>query len=649
MKNIRLLLLFFAVSLLTVQIHAQKKSTNPINKIVKKKSLKKFTGNEVLQGEVKPSTHQQAYEEFLASGAEAVSPETWIGFTSYDLQTNAAVKHRIHGFGDDNLVAAWTCHPETSDPATTFPNRGTCVNTLENGSWGAFPVARIEENTRTGWSNIMVTSTGRRVVVNHASPGSYVVVFTQDDPNGPWTEFPLPTSTGVEMLWPTATVSGNTIHVIAITRPLTNGVIYENLDGAVLYYRSLDGGDTWDIQDFIVPGTDSMSYIGHDVDSYNIAAKGDDVAFAIFDSWGDVITCYSNSNGDVGSWTTRKPFDFPLFKYVADTGYTIDDIGGIDPNAPNDLAIETNDGTGGLDIDNDGIVHLTFGRMYVMDDDVTDGTTSFFPGTNGLFYWNSAMPDDGATYIDAVFDAIDVDGDGEIGAGEDFPSYGGGLTSMADLIVNNDGVVVISYAQHMENYLRESTATAPSQNYRHVHIVASTDDGATWQPAYDVTNPDVLFFPALITQTEAVYPSIYNNGTDRVHLLYQMDEEPGVFLNEADDGITSNTIAHWSFELNDVWESISVEEVVDPNALRFKVVPNPATDQVQISYQLDEAARTKIQVTDMMGRKVMEVAEKLVSTGKQTTDLDIANLTAGIYLVSIRTNNQLATQKLLVH
>ena len=186
MKKIPLLFFSLAMLSMSFSLQAQKKSTQAINKIVEKDVKTYATGAEVLDGEFVPSIHQIMYEQH--AGARDVDTETWIGFSSYDLQTNSAVKHRIHGGPDNSLAAAWTYHPETADPATTFPNRGTGVNMFMNGAWGGFPNSRIETATRTGWSNILVTPTGRKVVINHAAPGGRVIVFTQEPGASTWTE-----------------------------------------------------------------------------------------------------------------------------------------------------------------------------------------------------------------------------------------------------------------------------------------------------------------------------------------------------------------------------------------------------------------------------------------------------------------------------
>ncbi|MEM8909344.1 MAG: T9SS type A sorting domain-containing protein, partial [Bacteroidota bacterium] len=540
----------------------------------------------------------------------------------------------------------------------------------DSGAWGGFPSARLEAGTRTGWPNNVVTESGREVVICHAfTDEGYVVVLTRDTDQTNFTETALPTDvTTTDMLWPHAAVSGNTIHVIAIARPVGDGVggIHEGLDGAVLYYRSPDGGDTWDVQDYLVPSIDSSFFSGHTVDGYALDVNGDHVAFALFNGFADVVVVESTNSGDPGTWTKRIVNDFPLDKYVPDSGYSLEDIGGVaDPNGPDDsLAIESSDGSGGIVIDDQGRIHVVYGRTYVSDSDTGDGGTVFFPGFSGIFYWNSDMEDDGVTLIDPVFDALDLNGDDVIDSGDDLAFYGGGLTTMASIEVSNEGCLVVAYSQHMENYLREAipgSANFPeSQNYRHVHITASYDNGATWQVPYDVNNPDVLFFPALLPQTEGVYPHLYLDNDGLFHMTYQMDEEPGIFVYNENDGatdpVTSNTIAHWSFALTDVFpepgfcgETTSTEEVVANEVLQFNIAPNPATSSINVQYQLEERADTELRIMNNLGQELTNYRYSQQAIGAHDLQLNVDHLATGLYLMILQSGSKITTQKLVIH
>ena len=71
--------------------------------------------------------------------------------------------------------------------------------------------------------------------------------------------------------------------MIGVTSPSgLTGTLYNGLDGALLYYRSTDGGTTWDIKDKQLPTLDSSNFIGFGGDSYAIDSKGETVVVAIF-------------------------------------------------------------------------------------------------------------------------------------------------------------------------------------------------------------------------------------------------------------------------------------------------------------------------------------------------------------------------------
>ena len=123
----------------------------------------------------------------------------------------------------------------------------------------------------------------------------------------------------------TGGVDGNTIHMIALTEPAGGtwtGDTVNGLSGALLYYRSQDGGDSWDITDMQLPGNDSITHNGMSGDCYAITAQGETVVMAYFNDWGDSYIVKSTDNGD--TWTKTTFLDFPVDKYVMDSGLDLD-------------------------------------------------------------------------------------------------------------------------------------------------------------------------------------------------------------------------------------------------------------------------------------------------------------------------------------
>lgn len=456
----------------------------------------------------------------------ASSNGTQIGTTIYDLQSNASVDNRLILNSDGSLSAAWT-FSATNGPA--YSDRGTAYNYWNGSAWSFnapnYVTARLE-NERVGWPSIVVTSSGKEVVITHSTATDVLTkVQRSTKGTGAWTQSQNISS--LNMIWPRAVVggpNGNTIHLIVITAPVANdGTIYQGLDGALLYFRSQDGGDTWDIPGVILPGLTQADWTGFSGDQYAITADGNNVAFAIFNSFQDVVMFKSTDNGD--NWSKKIMVDFPITKYQTDQGIDADNDGIPD-------TVRTSDNSGAIILDDNGDAHVFFGEMRRLDADLTDGNTSYFPVTNGLKYWNENMPENAPIVITGALDintdgAINIVGNSTAGVATYFLS----LSSMPSVGRAANGDLYLSYSAHMENY------DDGSQNYRHVYLMKSPDNGCTWTTPVDVTDLGVGF-------EECVFASMAPKVDSKVHLIYQEDNFPGLAVRGDEDPDGTNEIVY---------------------------------------------------------------------------------------------------------
>ena len=544
-----------------------------------------------------------------------------IGITQYDLQSNAAIDDRMAGNGDA-VSAAWTM----SLDVTPFEDRGTGYNFYDGEVWDEQPYERIE-NVRIGWPSINHLGDGREVVISHAGIDTPLHMVRRDAGTGTWEDSDLPNYavlddgvTTVGNLWPRAAVGGlndEILHVICISTPIANGgAEYQGQDGALLYYRSMDSGDTWEMQTF--PELDSSNFVNMSADAYSIHAEGGVVAFAVFNDISDSFIMISDDAGD--NWEYHILADFPVDLYEVNAG--LPDSLGYDFDGDG-IAQEyfNSDGAGDVHVDVEGTVHCVYGGMYYADADTTDDGFSYFPGTNGLQYWREDFgPDSSVT----IAYAYDIDESGGLDLEDDIAAYFVNLAGIPSMSSDEDANLYVSYSAIMENY------SSGLQNFRHVYVVNSEDNGDSWntEEACDLT-PDVDF-----DGYEAIFASMPPRVDEHIELIYQRDFEPGLHIRGDEDPMDVNDIVHLRVPIADLGECadidfedwVGVEEAFQ--AGQVQLFPNPANTVVELV--IDRPGAHEVRLLDVEGREHMA----WTTTGL-VEKLDVRTLPSGLYFVEL--------------
>jgi len=492
---------------------------------------------------VNPNPHTSAVLNSKANTTEEV-----IGTTTYDLQSNAAVQNRIVVHADGTISAGWTMSQQYN---TTYSDRGTGYNFFDGTSWGAQPTTRLE-SSRGGWPSIIATSTGKEAAITHNTDNSHLNMTHRSSlGTGTWTEQNVSAidSNGIsrDMIWNRSAVGGidnKTIHMVAVTASSNfAGAPFNGLDGALVYYRSQDEGMNWDIQDMQLPGMDTSMYNGMSGDVYAIAAEGETVVVAYFDDWGDSYIVKSTDNGD--TWTKTTFLDFPVDKYAMDDGLDLDNDDTLD-------MVYSSDNYGALILDDNGDAHVFYGIMRYIDDDLSDASSSWFPTTNGIAYWNESFGADttpptmhaGDTslwYSDMmnehwIVNAPDLNGDGQV-AGIDsvggYSLYYASRASMPNAGFDAVGNIWLSFSGYTE------TADNGTQVFRHLYVTKSEDGGVTWKTPVNVTPHD-----AWNGMQECVFGSMNPTIDDKLQIVYQLDFEPGLAVRGDEDMVDNNDIVY---------------------------------------------------------------------------------------------------------
>lgn len=609
---------------------AQNRATLP-NSIstVKATSGKSFSGNESQQLS-NPST--------TPSTAEAGEfAEEIIGDTKYDLQTNSSLCNRIVNH-ETGISATWTM----SQTGGQYVDRGTGYNYWDRilDQWGSQPTTRIESD-RNGWPSIAVNADGSEHVISHNTNTNNLIISSRAVAGtGAWTasETLLPPVIADGNYWPRMVAGGadgNSLHVLSISYPsdpvTEDWILYNGQAGAICYSRSTNSGASFDIVHEVIPAIDSTFYFGFSTDDYAIDANGDNVAILIGGLSAGVTLLSSTDNGD--NWTKVVVDEFPIAKYDYKTM-----ISDIDDDQIADT-VECNDGSLSVLIDDNGTVHCFWGITRMLDDVIAE-PYSYFPGWDGLAYWNTTRS---VEDVDTIAFALDLNGNGTLDVPTTgsptfrFGIYSTGLTSHPSAGIDADGVLYLSYSSVVDG-----SDDGAGRLLRHTYVMESGDNGDSWSPPVDIYEDDF---------SECAFASMARTVDDCIHILYQRDDQAGHSLsqdasgNQTDPGNTGGEIVYTCVPR----DAVGIQELIPASSAlsTFSVYPNPFQGQTQFFIDLKEQTRITASVVDLTGRTVLEIVSGELNQGRHNYVVEMESVTSGIYFVNLKLNDEMYSQKVV--
>jgi hypothetical protein len=550
-----------------------------------------------------------------------------IGGSRYDNQSNASCANRVYLYPDGTLSATWT--RGLSDPSYT--DRGTGYNYFDGTSWGPQPTSRLE-TIRAGWPNVAPWNGGGEIIISHQSATKPMIMMTRPvKGTGAWTESLIQPPTGAAGLdWPRMITSGpdhNYIHVLVCSGPTSlGGTVYQGLDAAILYYRSLDGGATWDKAGVILPQMTSADYNGFGGDDYAWATPhGDTLVFVVGGTWSDVFMMKSVDNGT--TWTKTQ---------IMPHYYT--------KNPPNQITprFVCSDGSLACEMDKTGRVHVAFGRMRALD----DGTGhKYAPGTDGLVYWNSDMP-----VLDTLI-VTDIDSliahnlcIGYVAANQagdtivDFPYYQVSLSSHPQLLIDDFNNIFFLWSS-----VTVGNPSPDPYNYRHVWARAWFNNKPQWEEMIDL-NSDVLYM-----FQEYVWPTAAKRiMNDKLRFITQTSPQPG--SNLIDETVPVHDV-YTEYREVPISVFVPASSKQTPAARNHTVgqnFPNPVKDITRFTMYVAVRSAVNIAVYDVMGKQIMNLDKGMVSEGSHSFTLDATGLAPGLYFLKVNIGGESFTRRMIV-
>lgn len=217
---------------------------------------------------------------------------------------------------------------------------------------------------------------------------------------------------------------------------------------------------------------------------------------------------------------------------------------------------------------------------------------------------------------------------------------------------DTNGLAAGAYADPLSfSTLLESepyTLTAADTNARVVDVAIPTNLFGT--PQNRVLQPGAYYVAAeLISNAGANHVRVIDDLTyDRFMPFYSSI----IFLptppNATARWYTNGTGVGVSAVFGRVASTTSVNEL-DNRTFKFNhLYPNPAGNEVNVSFRLKEAADVTIRVRDLAGRVVAESIEGMLTEGGHKSTIALNSLNAGMYFVELSANGAVASQKLVI-
>lgn len=546
---------------------------------------------------------------------------TIIGYTWNDLQAlnYGNVMQRMWAYPDGTVGSSWLCAGEEDDP-----DRGAGYNYYDGDEWGE-PDWHVGPPDRMGSPSYAPYGPEGEVISLYryeANAGPIYFYFRETKGEGDWEEVELLPPDDVSLVWHAMMTSGENhehIHLLA----LTYDAPFNGQENALLYYRSSDGGETWDIAEHVIEGLGPDYYTSINSLSYAWANPvGNTIAFTYgFDEFGGFVF-KSTDNGD--TWTMITVFDSPF--------------SGIDPPETSDR-FGCGVGSSCVALDSQGKAHVAFSRS--VKNFQPDGVY-YEPYTDGMIYWNEDMPVLDTTTISAnTLEYLEeggyligwVLGDETYEIPPDQPDYANSLCAFPQFSIDAQNNLFIAYCSVAPGY---SNGTF---DFRHIILNRSFDGGNSWVGQIDLNTELVFIF------SECVFPMLPPVIDDMVHVTYQEDNEPGINQWLANHGPVENNIDHMMIDKSTL-TGIGTHSALSQMEVSA-VYPNPSQGDVAVMLSLEKSTAIDIQIFNVMGQQVYSLSNTYAS-GKHPIRINISNLDAGVYYLQANAGDQQITRKFIL-
>ncbi len=598
---------------------------------------------------MKKAARMEASFENVQSQPNMTRTAGELDYTTYDWQSNSGARTWTINWPDGKVSFAYTVASDEN-----FSDRGTGIGTYDPVADEWIPLGGRIENEKTGFGSIARYKNNGIVVAAHTATDLKVFIVEDKDNMTP-NSVPAIYNTGKD--WyshPAVMTSGpnrDIIHMVAAE--FTGDSDGDGITNGIRYWRSLDGGQTWDKQESVLPFLTIEYGIEHGTNSYYFMETTDDNCLALVINTGntDGMVLYSYDNGD--TWERKVYFHDPAPGVLLDNSFAYPRWTSAQWNSNKEL-------------------------MMAYEFNFSDHQGHYGPSLGGVAFWSEYMPyyGDGSSFnqwgVDPTNPVPPVQGQPFImdsaylfqdiyaswwlwsdASHEMWPEYFGYLTTLdengnwedpytaTEFNIEdrglhgsyNSGICAFPVLCKVGNSdydlvtvwsaMDENNTDGAGNYYYKLFASYSGDGGMTWSTMKHLTN-DFMY-----QYSECVYPQATVIGNTLV-VAAQLDGATGTFVQSDEENSSDNYYQGFTFDLNELFPDAGVN-VPENNTVKMNIYPNPAVDQLNVN--LSQGA--DIVIYNVMGQAVRTVEGHV---GANTVDL--SGLTSGVYFVNAGSNTQ---------
>ena len=457
-----------------------------------------------------------------------------LDYTTYDWQTNWGNINRTIVWPDGKISFAYTFASDNN-----HTDMGTSIGTYDSNTDEWIPLNGRIENEKTNFGSIARYQENSIVVAANTitTCGIYIVEDKDDmSPNS------VPAASYINGAYdphcPVVMTSGSNRDIIHI--------IATGSDNKLYYFRSTNGGLTWDKENEILPflTEEYGSDWGDNIAYWMETTEDNCLALVVNNPWSDGMVIYSYDNGE--TWERKVFYHHPGINTTFDDLFMYPRwascVWGVDNELC--LAYEFNGSIG------------------------EPGSDIYYPGIGGVAFWSESMPYQGtgqpftmdSEYIKELWDSSPYFHNPPY---QMWPEYIGYIESewdslgfhLDDFTLHGDykcgpvAMPVLCKVPNTDNFLvavwialDENTMDYNGNYYFKLWASVSLNGGLTW------THQIQLIDDFMFQYSECVYPQVAVVGTTLV-VVCQMDGESGTYIMEDDLDPSNNYFQGLTFDI----------------------------------------------------------------------------------------------------